>query len=76
MRPGLDFDTSDAERASSLLTRDDPAQRSTSMMTHDAEHRSRDYGVAVPISVQRCRFPERDVPEVVVRAVGAERVHE
>jgi pimeloyl-ACP methyl ester carboxylesterase len=47
MRPGLDFDPSDEERAWSLLTRDDPAQRSTSMMTDDVEHRRRDYDSAV-----------------------------
>jgi hypothetical protein len=47
MRPRLDFDPSDEERASSLLTRDDPAQRSTSMMTDDVEHRRRDYDSAV-----------------------------
>jgi hypothetical protein len=29
-----------------------------------------------PVSVQRRRFTEREATEVVVRAVGAERVHE
>ena len=48
MRLGLDFDPSDGERASSVFhPRDDSAQRSTSMMTDDAEHGSRDYDSAV-----------------------------
>ena len=48
MRLGLDFDPSDGERASSAFhPHDDSAQRSTSMMTDDAERSSRDYDSAV-----------------------------
>lgn len=48
MRPGLDFDPSDEEPGIVRFhPRDDPAQRSTSMMTDDAERSSRDYDSAV-----------------------------